>query len=185
MPEPLTAQDRAEAPKGPSPAQLAEKGRIRPVLIYPDPALRQSCAPVGRLDWASLCQLAGDLLVTMYRAKGRGLAAPQIGEPWRILVMDAGWKSGNPQPRILLDPQVTFLSGPDETMAESCLSIPGQPIDVTRPVDISVSHFDLMGDARTTFLSGIEARIVQHEVDHLNGRLIIDYQEQTAIVAAR
>ncbi|WP_155042680.1 peptide deformylase [Paracoccus shanxieyensis] len=173
------------APQGPDPALLAQTGRIRPVLIHPDPMLRQVCEAVGVLDWASLCQLAGDLLVTMYHAQGRGLAAPQIGQPFRIFVMDSGWKNGAPQPRIFLDPQITPISGPVETLDEQCLSIPGQPVAVTRPTDISVSHYDLMGNLTTTFLTGMDARIAQHEADHLDGVLIIDRLAASGAEVAR
>lgn len=174
MPEPLTAADLAGAPRPPDPAALLRRGRMRPVVLHPDPILRQRCEPAGALDWDSLCQLAGDLLATLYHAGGRGLSAPQIGEPVRIFVMDAGWKADAPCPRVFLDPQITPLAGPDETAEETCLSIPGQPVAVTRPAAVSVAFFDLMGTLCTADLTGIEARIAQHEADHLDGRLIID-----------
>ncbi|SMO38348.1 peptide deformylase [Paracoccus laeviglucosivorans] len=174
MPEPLTGNDIAKAPEGPGPAELAGRGRIRPILIHPDPVLRQICTPVGHLSWDRLCQLAGDLLATMYDAKGRGLAAPQIGEPFRMFVMDAHWKSGEPQPRIFLDPTLLAFSG-SAVLEEGCLSIPDHPVTVARPTEITFGHFDMMGNARSTTLSGIEARIALHEADHLDGRLIIDY----------
>lgn len=174
MPEPLTGQDLAAAPEGPAPAALAAQGCPRPILHYPDPMLRRCCTPVGRLNWARLSQLAADLLATMYDAGGRGLAAPQIGEPYRMFVMDPGWKDGAPQPRIVLDPEVAPLGTEVETMQEACLSIPGQPVLVTRPAMISLRCFDLTGTLLTLCLTGIEARIAQHEADHLDGRLILD-----------
>lgn len=174
MPRPLTGTDVEQAPSGPEPAQLAAQGRIVPILQYPDPILRQACAPVGELDWDALRQLAADLFATMYAAQGRGLAAPQIGAPYRAFVMDAGYTDGSPDPRLFLDPQITLLSGPLGTMAETCLSLPDRPVDMPRHRDASISHFDLMGNARITLLSGVPARIAQHESDHLDGRLIID-----------
>lgn len=177
MPEPLTGQDIAAAPRGPGPAALAERGHVRPILLHPDPILRQICAPVGQLSWDQLCQLAGDLLVTMYHAGGRGLAAPQIGALFRVFVMDAGWKQGTPQPRVILDPQITVLGVEQDVIAESCLSIPGQPLAIRRPLQIRLDHFALMGEAMALHLSGIEARIAQHEADHLDGRLILDLAE--------
>lgn len=178
MPEPLTGNDIAAAPGGPSAAELAQRGCVRPILTHPDPMLRQVCAPVGQLPWDTLCQLAADLLATMYDAQGRGLAAPQIGQAFRVFVMDADWKTGTPAPRIFLDPHITLLSGPVQTVTEGCLSIPDQPVDVARPRDASISYFDLMGNAQITFLSGIAARIAQHEADHLEGRLIIDHADR-------
>lgn len=177
MPTPLTPELRALAPQAPSPAELARAGRVRPVLLYPDPMLRRLCEPVGHLDWAALCALAGDLLATMYAAGGRGLAAPQIGEASRIFVMDAGWKQGTPTPRIVLDPQILPDDAAWETLTETCLSIPDQPVAVSRPARITLSGFDMMGDLYSLPLDGIEARIAQHEADHLDGRLILDHAD--------
>ncbi|ABL68758.1 peptide deformylase [Paracoccus denitrificans] len=174
MPEPLSGEDAAQAPKGPDPAGLAAQGRVRPILIHPDPALRVICEPVGRLGWDEIARLAADLLATMYDAGGRGLAAPQIGEGWRIFVMDHGWKEGTPLPRVVMDPQIAPLGGEVGTMEEACLSIPGRPVSVTRPVTISMRCFDLTGTLQLLTLTGIEARIAQHETDHLDGRLILD-----------
>lgn len=179
MPEPLTGRDLAMAPQGPTAAELAARGRVRPILLHPDPMLRQVCAPVGQLPWDRLCQLAGDLLVTMYHAKGRGLAAPQIGAPFRLFVMDPGWKQGDPQPRIVLDPQITALGTEQDQIEEGCLSLPGQPVSVRRPVLIRLDHFALMGEPLAVQLSGIAARIVQHEADHLDGRLILDLADRS------
>ncbi|WP_449044565.1 peptide deformylase [Paracoccus versutus] len=177
MPEPLSGEDAAQASQGPDPARLAAQGRIRPILIHPDPALRRICAPVGRLGWDEVSQLAADLLATMYHAGGRGLAAPQIGEGWRIFVMDHGWKEGAPLPRVVMDPEILALGGEVETIDEACLSIPGRPVAVTRPVTISMRCFDLTGAMQVLTLAGIEARIAQHEADHLDGRLILDALE--------
>ncbi|MCV2447157.1 peptide deformylase [Paracoccus sp. DMF] len=178
MPEPLSGEDQAAQPQGPDPAALAGLGRVRPILIHPDPLLRQACLPVGRLGWDRILPLAADLLATMYDAGGRGLAAPQIGEPWRIFVMDHGWKTGTPLPRVVLDPDIAALGAETETLEEGCLSIPGHPVTVTRPAVISLRCFDLTGALLTLCLSGIEARIAQHEADHLDGRLILDFTGQ-------
>lgn len=178
MPEPLTPESRARAAQAPMPAELARIGRVLPVLSHPDPMLRRICEPVGLLDWATLCQLAGDLLATMYAAGGRGLAAPQIGVPHRIFVMDAGWKTGRPTARVILDPQILQQSDSWEVLTESCLSLPGQPVAVNRPTQITLGCFDLVGDAQRHEFTGIEARIAQHETDHLDGRLIIDLDDQ-------
>lgn len=180
MPEPLTPADLAQAPQPPGAAALLGRGRVRPVVLHPDPVLRRVCEPVGALGWDRLSQLAGDLLATMYHAGGRGLAAPQIGEPFRIFVMDAGWKTGEPCPRIILDPQILPDPAIEEVAPETCLSIPGRPVAVSRPIAVTVVHFDLLGTQQTLALSGIEARIAQHEADHLDGRLIVDHDDRAA-----
>ena len=185
MPEPLPPAELARGPRGPSAAELVAIGRVRPVLVDPDPMLRRRCEPVGQLDWPRLCRLAGDLLASMYAVGGRGLAAPQIGEPWRAFVMDAGWKEGAPRPRLILDPTLVALSGPRGTAVETCLSLPGRPVPVTRAENVVIEHFDLLGQALTLFLSGIEARIAQHEDDHLDGRLIVDLLAQDGALIAR
>ncbi len=174
MPDALSDLVPPPAAECPDLAVLAAGGRVRSVLLYPDPALRQVCAPVGCLDWQTLSQLAADLLATMYDAGGRGLAAPQIGESWRIFVMDHGWKAGAPHPRVVLDPEIMALGSATEIMQEACLSIPDQPVAMRRPVDILMRCFDMTGELLTLTLSGIEARIAQHEADHLDGRLILD-----------
>lgn len=167
------------APPAPSLAELTELGRIRPIVLYPDPMLRQVCAGVKALPQDQLCRLAGDLLATMYAAQGRGLAAPQIGAPYRIFVMDAGWKQGNPTPRVILDPQITALGQEQDVMQEGCLSIPDQPVAVRRPVRIRLDHLGPTGQPLTLDLTGIEARIAQHEADHLDGRLILDLADDS------
>lgn len=176
MVRPLTPQDRAGAPRPPAPATLAAAGRVRPVLLYPDPMLRRICEPAGHLAWAPLQQLAADLLATMYAAQGRGLAAPQIGASSRIFVMDAGWKSGQSSARIILDPEILETSAETDILTEGCLSIPDRPVPVRRPVRIVLGCFDLMGNHHRLALDGIEARIAQHEADHLDGRLILDHE---------
>lgn len=174
MPKPLSPQDLENAPQGPSIDELMGIGMRRDVVLYPDPVLRQQCEPVGALSWDQLVQLAGDLLVTMYAAKGRGLAGPQIGAPYRIFVMDPTWKTGVAQPRVVLDAQITPMGDATEVIEEACLSIPGQPVLVTRPASVTMVHFGLTGNLMVSALSGIEARIAQHEADHLDGRLILD-----------
>ena len=171
---------KADVP-APSPAPVMvqgitlPQGRVRRVLLYPHPMLRECAAPVGALDFAALTQLAADLLATMYHAQGRGLAAPQIGAPWRIFVMDANWKEGRPAPQIILDPDVQPITENCVALSEGCLSIPDHPVTVLRPEAVSLRAFDLNGRQSYRALSGIEARIVQHENDHLDGRLIVDF----------
>lgn len=149
-------------------------GQVRPILIHPDPVLRDRCRPAGVMTGPELAQLAADLFATMYAAGGRGLAAPQLGVLRRVFVMDAGWKAGDPQPVVMLDPEILSRSDRVELLAELCLSIPGQPVEVARPVEVTMAWYDLQGRHQRQVLCGAEARIAQHEADHLEGRLILD-----------
>ncbi|MGN7868875.1 peptide deformylase [Paracoccus sp. 22332] len=152
-------------------------GRVLPIVLYPDPVLLKRCAPAGDLTHAEARQLVRDLLATMYAAGGRGLAAPQLGVLRRIFVMDAGWKDGAPVPLALLDPEIVARSDAREEAVERCLSIPDRPVPVSRPVAVEVGWYDLDGAHHRRLLTGAEARIAQHEADHLDGRLILDVLE--------
>ncbi|WP_255470993.1 peptide deformylase [Paracoccus sp. M683] len=145
-----------------------------PILKHPDPMLVTRCAPAGYLTGPELSQMAADMLVTMYDAQGRGLAAPQVGVLRRAFVMDAGWKSGTSEPLLMLDPEIIARHGPLETAEERCLSIPDQPVQVTRASRIHIRWFDLAGRIQNREMTGPAARIAQHEADHLDGRLIVD-----------
>lgn len=150
------------------------EGTVRQILVHPDPALREICQPSGLLTGAELHRIAADLLASMYAAGGRGLAAPQIGLLRRIFVMDAGWKLGRPDPQVFCDPDILFRADETARADERCLSIPDQAIAVTRPVEVILTWYDLSGREHSRRFSGDEARIIQHEVDHLDGRLILD-----------
>ena len=150
------------------------KGEIRPIVLYPDPILQARCEPAGALTGPELEQLAADMLSTMYAAPGRGLAGPQVGVLRRIFVMDAGWKDGTPQPLVLIDPEILWTSEETASAEEGCLSIPDRPVMVTRPEAIEIAWFGLDGRNYQRRMEGVEARIAQHEADHLDGRLIVD-----------
>ncbi|WEF23811.1 peptide deformylase [Paracoccus sp. S3-43] len=152
-------------------------GRVLPIVLHPDPVLRKRCAPAGDLTHAETRQLVRDLLATMYAAGGRGLAAPQLGVLRRVFVMDAGWKDGAPVPLALLDPEILACSDAREAAVERCLSIPDQPVSVSRPLTVEIGWYDLDGAHHRRLLTGAEARIAQHEADHLDGRLILDVPE--------
>lgn len=149
-------------------------GCVRPILIHPHPGLRRLCETAGYLDVATQRALAADLFVTMYHAGGRGLAAPQLGVSRRVFVMDAGWKQGAPAPMLMLDPEILQSSDTRTTETEICLSIPDRAFSVSRPGDITAQWYDLHGVRHRKGLSGDEARIFQHECDHLSGRLVLD-----------
>lgn len=162
----------------PLPAGLP-KGHLREIVLYPDPILRSIALPAKGIAADELAQLAADMLITMYHAGGRGLAAPQIGIARRVFVMDGFWKEGAPAPRIIIDPVLTPLGDEIGDMVEGCLSIPDHPVSVARPTRITLRHLDLDGPMQVIDLDGIEARIAQHEADHLDGRLILDFQESS------
>lgn len=149
-------------------------GTFRPILTHPHPLLSVRCDPSGYLPGHDLRQLVRDLLATMYAAGGWGLAAPQIGNPVRALVMDAGWKFGMSAPVAMLDPEIVARSDDEAEEVETCLSIPGQPVSVSRARHVQVLWYDLHGVRQMRMLIEAEARIVQHEIDHLDGRLIVD-----------
>ncbi|WP_111536037.1 peptide deformylase [Palleronia aestuarii] len=148
---------------------------IRPILIHPDPRLKTVAAPVGEIT-EEIRTLAEDMLQTMYDAPGIGLAAPQIGRSIRLLVMDCVKEEGaTPRPLVLVDPEITWSSEEAATYEEGCLSIPDQYADVTRPAEVEVTWTDLEGKPQTERFTGLWATCVQHEIDHLDGKLFIDY----------
>lgn len=146
---------------------------IRPILIHPDPRLKKPCDPVSEFT-PELAALAKDMLETMYDAPGIGLAAPQIGVMKRVLVMDCV-KEGEPRPMVLVNPKVTWASEDLSTYEEGCLSIPDQYADVKRPAEVRVEWVDETGQPQEEQFSGLWATCVQHEIDHLDGKLFIDY----------
>ncbi len=147
---------------------------IRPILIHPDPRLKKVCDPVPVID-AAVQGLAEDMLATMYAAPGVGLAAPQVGITQQIFVMDCAGKDNAPQPMVLINPRVTWMSETTRLHEEGCLSIPEIYEDVTRPDRVRVAFTDLSGVGREEEFDGLWSTCAQHEIDHLNGRLFIDY----------
>jgi peptide deformylase len=146
---------------------------IRDILIHPDPRLKKPCEPVAEVT-AELAQLAADMLETMYDAPGVGLAAPQVGVMKRILVMDC-IKEGPPEPMVLINPAVTWASEDLSSYEEGCLSIPDQYAEVKRPAQVKVRWTGLDGAEQERQFVGLWATCVQHEIDHLDGKLFIDY----------
>ena len=142
------------------------------ILEFPDPRLRTVATPVAVVD-DSIRQLIDDLLETMYDAPGIGLAATQVNVHKRILVMDVSEE--HDQPRAFINPEITVL---DETLGqydEGCLSVPGFYEEVQRPRRIRVAAIDRDGEAFEEELDGLAAICLQHEVDHLDGKLFVDY----------
>ena len=146
---------------------------IRSILIHPDPRLKKVCDPVAEIT-AEVTALANDMLETMYDAPGIGLAAPQVGVMKRVLVMDC-IKDGPPEPMVLINPAVIWSSEDVATYEEGCLSIPDQYAEVKRPAEVQVRWLGLDGVEHERQFAGLWATCVQHEIDHLDGKLFIDY----------
>lgn len=156
---------------------------LLPILHFPDPRLRRPALPVEAVS-DEIRQLAADMLDTMYAAPGRGLAGPQVGVMLRLFVIDVTWKEGTPDPRIFINPEILDASDAMHTGTEGCLSIPGIPVEVTRPAEVTLRWIDPDSGQRTERLTGDAAICAQHELDHLNGRLIIDLMDEGARLAA-
>lgn len=148
---------------------------IRPILIHPDPRLKKLCDPVADIS-DEIRKLSEDMIETMYDAPGIGLAAPQIGVMSRLLVMDAQRdKDATPKPMVLINPEIVAESDLMNTYEEGCLSIPEQYGEVTRPREVTVRWLGLDGEEHEQDFDELWATCVQHEMDHLNGKLFIDY----------
>jgi len=147
---------------------------IRPLIILPDPLLRQVSKPVERVD-DDLRKLADDMLATMYDAPGIGLAAIQIGIPLRMLVIDLAKQDETPDPHVVINPEIVARGGDINLHEEGCLSIPDYYAEVERPATVTVRYLDREGKAREIAADGLMATCLQHEIDHLNGVLFIDH----------
>ncbi|MCY3964374.1 MAG: peptide deformylase [Acidobacteria bacterium] len=145
---------------------------VLPIRLYPDPVLRVQCAPVE--DFGSdLRRLAADMIETMHEAPGVGLAAPQVGVALRVAVVDATAGMDPDAVRVLVNPRVVDSAGVD-TDTEGCLSIPDFTEKVTRPATVRVAAVDLEGVPFELNAEELEARVIQHELDHLDGVLFVD-----------
>ena len=148
---------------------------IRPILLHPDPRLKKVTDPIARIT-PEIEALAADMLATMYDAPGIGLAAPQVGVLSRIFVMDAQRDpQAEPQPMVLINPEITWESDEQNVYEEGCLSIPEQYAEVTRPAAVRVSWLGLDGKTHEQDFDGLWATCAQHEIDHLDGVLFIDH----------
>jgi len=148
---------------------------IRNILLHPDPRLKKIATPVVDLS-DDLRLLANDMLETMYEAPGIGLAAPQVGALQRLIVLDCVKEEGaEARPLVMFNPEVTAASDDLSVYDEGCLSIPEFYAEVTRPAEVSVRWIDMNGAEQNEDFHGLWATCVQHEIDHLNGKLFIDY----------
>lgn len=147
----------------------------RPILIHPDPRLKKVVDPVEDLTDA-LRQTADDMLETMYDAPGIGLAGPQIGLMNRLIVLDCVKEENEtPRPLIMFNPKVIAASDERSVYEEGCLSIPEQYAEVERPAEVTVTWMDRDGNPQEETFDGLWSTCVQHEIDHLDGKLFIDY----------
>jgi peptide deformylase len=138
-----------------------------------DRALRQSAKRIAKVD-AEIRQLAKEMLQTMYSEQGIGLAAPQVAVNKQLIVIDCEPDNAAHSPIILINPVIKTRSRDICVIQEGCLSIPGVYLDVTRPEAIEVSYKDEQGRPQNIKASGLLARVIQHEMDHLNGVLFVD-----------
>jgi peptide deformylase len=147
---------------------------VRKIIIIPDPQLRLASAPVATIDKA-VRALADDMLETMYDAPGIGLAAIQIGAPHRMVTIDLAKKDEPKDPMIFINPEILSSSEETSTYEEGCLSIPEYYEEVERPASVRLRYMDIAGKTHEIDAEGLLATCVQHEIDHLNGKLFIDY----------
>lgn len=148
---------------------------LRTILIHPDPRLKKACEPVAEVT-DEIRAAAADMLETMYDAPGVGLAAPQVGLLRRLFVMDCVKDpEAAPRPMVLLNPEVVWASDARNTYEEGCLSIPEQYAEVERPAEVRVRWLGLDGKTYEEQFAGLWATCAQHEIDHLDGKLFIDY----------
>ena len=147
---------------------------LRKIVIEPDPILRKKCEPLEQVD-ANTKKLMDDMLETMYAAPGIGLAAVQIGILKRLVVIDISKSEEKKKPLFLINPQIINQSKKTSVYEEGCLSLPGQFAEIERPAECSLKYIDYNGKEKELKAEGLLATCIQHEVDHLNGVLFIDY----------
>ncbi len=145
---------------------------LREILKYPDKRLRKKCEPVGKID-NKILKLLDDLADTMYKAPGVGLAAPQVGENLRIIVVDVSTKEEDNNLLELINPVIS-KSGGKQDSEEGCLSIPGFYSNITRKNSIVVEALDRKGNEINIEADDLLSRVLQHEIDHLDGILFFD-----------
>ncbi len=144
------------------------------IVLHPDPKLKKRCLPVRQVT-TEIRTITSRLLETMYDSRGIGLAAPQVGILKRIFVMDCADKDKNALVHICINPEITWVSDEKNTYEEGCLSIPDVYSEIERPSKIKLRYLNEAGETVESYFEGLEAICAQHELDHLNGILFIDY----------
>ena len=147
---------------------------LREILVEPNKILREKSLAVEKVD-KDLQKLMDDMLETMYAAPGIGLAAIQVGVPKRVIVMDLAKKDEPKNPMYFVNPEIIKKSENNSTYEEGCLSVPGQFAEIDRPNRCHVKYLDYYGEEKEIKAEGMLATCIQHEMDHLEGILFIDY----------
>jgi peptide deformylase len=145
---------------------------ILPIRIYGDPVLRRKAVPVAVVD-DEIRHLAANMVETMFEANGVGLAAPQVGVSLRLLAADATHHDGGDGPRVFVNPEIIEAWG-EWSFDEGCLSLPGVSAELVRPEAIHLRYQDEDGREREEEFHQLWSRVLQHEIDHLDGRLLVD-----------
>jgi peptide deformylase len=146
----------------------------RPIIKLPDPILRTQSSAVEQVD-DDTRRLIDDMLETMYEAPGIGLAAIQVAVPKRLLVLDVTDKDEERNPIAMINPEILRLGDESRVYEEGCLSIPDVLVDIERPSTVTVRYIDREGKQQELNADGLLATAIQHEIDHLDGTLIIDF----------
>jgi len=147
---------------------------ILDIIVAPDPRLKITAKPVKEVD-KSVRKLMDDLLETMHASRGIGLAAPQVGDKRRVIVVDVAGEDEEPNPIRMANPELLWASEEEGIHEEGCLSLPEQYAEVTRPAHIRVRYLDRDNEIREIEATGVLATCVQHEMDHLEGVLFVDH----------
>lgn len=153
---------------------------VKPIVLYGDTVLREKTKPVEEID-QSVKDLAADLIAALKNAKGLGLAAPQIGEAKRVFIIDISALDLSESVRVFINPEIVEDSG-EILMEEGCLSFPGIYQKITRSEKVKIKALDLDGKEFTLEADGMLARAIQHEYDHLDGKLFIDYLSPLSLI---
>ena len=147
---------------------------LLPIITAPDPRLKIKARPVSAVD-AKVRRLMDDMLETMYRAIGVGLAAPQVGQSSRVIVVDVAREGEKPQPLRVANPEILWRSPELLSCNEGCLSLPEHYAEVTRPTEVRLRYLDYQNEIREMHASGLLATCLQHEIEHLDGVLFVDH----------
>jgi peptide deformylase len=146
----------------------------RSIININDPRMKSISAPVEKFD-SALAKLVHEMVIAMEEARGIGLAAVQLGELVRVIVTCAADKAGEEKTMALVNPVITSKSTESIETNEGCLSIPGVRLAFNRPIEVTVDYFDIDGARKTIVATGMQATCIQHEIDHLDGILILDH----------
>ncbi|MEX0694330.1 MAG: peptide deformylase [Rhodospirillales bacterium] len=147
---------------------------VLPIIVAPDPRLKIKARPVDAVD-ADVRKLMDDMLDSMYAANGIGLAAPQVGDARRVIVVDVSRDTDARKPMFLANPQIIGMAPEDRPHEEGCLSLPEHYAEVIRPDWVRVRYLDRDNEIREINAEGILSTCIQHEIDHLDGVLFVDH----------